>query len=69
MWQSLCMIKVSDGLCKRGCDPITGHRLRRSTVLTNSTNANASAISAKASEICQIYIGNFVRQAPNNLTE
>ena len=62
------MIRISDGLCKRGCDPVTGHRLRRSITSAPTNNANSSSVSAKAAQICQIYIDNFIRRSATNLS-
>ncbi|CAM4965823.1 unnamed protein product [Rotaria socialis] len=67
VYQSLCLIKMSDGLCKRGCAPITGRR-RRAVTQINSSDMNTTLVSAKAKEICQVYIDSFVRVAPKNLT-
>ncbi|CAF4967675.1 unnamed protein product [Rotaria socialis] len=58
---------MSDGLCKRGCAPITGRR-RRAVTQINSSDMNTTLVSAKAKEICQVYIDSFVRVAPKNLT-
>lgn len=59
---------MSDGLCKRGCAPIISRR-RRAITQMNSSNMNATLVSAKAKEICQVYIDNFVRVAPKNFTD
>ncbi|CAF1562790.1 unnamed protein product, partial [Adineta ricciae] len=59
---------MSDGLCKRGCAPITGLR-RRAVTQINSSDMNTTLVSAKAKEICQVYIDSLVLVAPKNLTD
>lgn len=62
------MIKVSEGLCKTGCDPITGAVLRGRRSVTTRTPTQVQ-IAEKAPEICDIYLDNFLRQISNTLTE
>ena len=64
----MCMIKVSEGLCKTGCDPVTGVILRGRRAATNQTPAQLQ-VAQKATEICNIYLNNFLRQISNTLTE
>lgn len=62
------MIRMSDGLCKRGCDPNTGHRLGGSVPVTSLDNTVSNVVSNRAAEICQIYIDNFLRYLSTDLS-
>lgn len=61
------MIKMSNGLCKRGCDPNTGHRLEGSVPVTNVDDTVSNVVSNRAAEICQIQIDNFLRHLSTDL--
>lgn len=64
----MCMIKVSEGLCKTGCDPMTGAILRGRRSATTQSPAQLQVVQ-KANEICDIYLNNFLRRISNTLTE
>lgn len=63
------MIKVSNGLCKIGCNGMNYEASQQpSQSLTNKTSLEIET-AQKAPEICDIYMNNFLRQVPNNLTQ
>ncbi|CAF0953942.1 unnamed protein product [Didymodactylos carnosus] len=72
---------MSDGLCKRSCNPVTGvhltnkdnddnQRRRRSVLDDPSTTPSTARTSQKAEQICNVYIDNFVNTPlGSNLTD